>query len=421
MGWTVLLLFFVFVALSGGAFYIGRRLWDDIPHNTSRYEFKRLKRPIIAGMVVAGLFVLCSYLVLKTAASCSYSDLAVNQSIVENMGYLGPHIDDAGASEHVLARLKGDFSSNESSISAIQIEFIDALVPEVSDEAYSDDLSGLYLVLLENSPAENGIQEILNHVTSRHYDAFWGDSQEVREYFEGALVPKGTWSGKSEDPKPQEILKGIRTIRGNEDAVNVAHNRLLEYTEKPQLQEQQAKIFGAYLRTIQEELSGYGRFFQLLMGPVQYLLFILYFTGLILTAQRFWFARDPRGFEAWARRVVQGADTSANQGTEHLANRVEKVEYAPIDYIAWSLPTIGFIGTVIGISLALNDADRVALAKGAMEQGSAIDAVTSLLGVAFDTTLIALIASALILLLVSVVQTKEASIMLDLETAGRTN
>jgi biopolymer transport protein ExbB/TolQ len=338
------------------------------------------------------------------------------------MGYLGPHIgNETDVSEHVVVKLKKDFDSGKSSSSAIQREFINALLPEASEEAYSDTLSGLYSVLLSNQLANDGIEGVLKYLLSESGDAVVGEPSDVSGYFKRALVPRGTWFGKRDDPRPEEILKGLRTMPDENKVIQAVKKKVFEDEEDPQLREQKATIFEAYLKKIQGELGNYGRLLQLLMGPVQYVLFLLYFTGLILTAQRFWFAQDPGGFEAWARRVVQGADTSANQGTEHLADRVEKVEYAPIDYIAWSLPTIGFIGTVIGISLALDDADRVALAKGALEQGSAIDAVTSLLGVAFDTTLIALIASALILLLVSVVQTKEASIMLDLETTGQTN
>jgi hypothetical protein len=320
-----------------------------------------------------------------------------------------------------VAKLQRDFSLDKPSSSAIQREFINTLLPEASEEAYSDNLDSLYSVVLRSSLATDGIEGILEYLASENGEAIGGESSDVSRYFKRALVPRGTLFGRRADPRPDEILKGLRTIPLENKVIQVVKKRLFEDEESPQLREQQATIFEAYLKTIQEGLSGYGRLMELLLGPVQYVLFLLYFTGLILTAQRFWFARDPGGFKEWAQRVVQGADTSVHQGTEHLADRVEKVEYAPIDYIAWSLPTIGFIGTVIGISLALNDADKVALAKGALEQGSAIDAVTSLLGVAFDTTLLALIASALILLLVSVVQMKEASIMLDLETTGRTN
>lgn len=57
-----------------------------------------------------------------------------------------------------------------------------------------------------------------------------------------------------------------------------------------------------------------------------------------------------------------------------------------IRYLTWVIPSIGFVGTVIGISQALIVAN-----SGDM------DKITSLLGVAFDTTLIALVLSIIIM------------------------
>jgi chemotaxis protein MotA len=57
-----------------------------------------------------------------------------------------------------------------------------------------------------------------------------------------------------------------------------------------------------------------------------------------------------------------------------------------IRYLTWVIPSIGFVGTVIGISQALIVAN-----SGDMEK------ITSLLGVAFDTTLVALILSIVIM------------------------
>jgi flagellar motor component MotA len=57
-----------------------------------------------------------------------------------------------------------------------------------------------------------------------------------------------------------------------------------------------------------------------------------------------------------------------------------------IRYLTWVIPSIGFVGTVIGISQALIVAN-----SGDMEK------ITSLLGVAFDTTLVALILSIIIM------------------------
>ncbi len=63
-------------------------------------------------------------------------------------------------------------------------------------------------------------------------------------------------------------------------------------------------------------------------------------------------------------------------------------EQSNIRYLTWVIPSVGFIGTVLGISQALRIAN-----SGEM------DAITATLGVAFDTTLIALILSIIVMYL----------------------
>jgi chemotaxis protein MotA len=57
-----------------------------------------------------------------------------------------------------------------------------------------------------------------------------------------------------------------------------------------------------------------------------------------------------------------------------------------IRYLTWVIPSIGFVGTVIGISQALIVANT-----------GDMDKITTLLGVAFDTTLVALVLSIIIM------------------------
>ncbi len=59
-------------------------------------------------------------------------------------------------------------------------------------------------------------------------------------------------------------------------------------------------------------------------------------------------------------------------------------EQALIRYVAWAVPSVGFIGTVIGIAASLGIANQATSENG-------IKAVTDLLEVAFDSTLIALL------------------------------
>lgn len=79
------------------------------------------------------------------------------------------------------------------------------------------------------------------------------------------------------------------------------------------------------------------------------------------------------------------------------------LRYNIIRYITWLIPSLGFIGTVIGIMLALNYAgDRENVASPDM-----LYQVTERLGVAFSTTLLALVMASILVFILNVVQGKE--------------
>ena len=79
------------------------------------------------------------------------------------------------------------------------------------------------------------------------------------------------------------------------------------------------------------------------------------------------------------------------------------LRYNIIRYITWLIPSLGFIGTVIGIMLALNYAgDRANVASPDM-----LYQVTQRLGVAFSTTLLALVMAAILVLIQNLVQGRE--------------
>ncbi|EQC52777.1 MotA/TolQ/ExbB proton channel family protein [Bacteriovorax sp. DB6_IX] len=63
-----------------------------------------------------------------------------------------------------------------------------------------------------------------------------------------------------------------------------------------------------------------------------------------------------------------------------------EMEQTNIRYLLWAIPSLGFIGTVLGISQALMIAN-----------GKDMKAITATLGVAFDTTLVALILSIILM------------------------
>ena len=77
-------------------------------------------------------------------------------------------------------------------------------------------------------------------------------------------------------------------------------------------------------------------------------------------------------------------------------NQIDWTQMSMIRYIAWAIPSIGFLGTVRGIGQALGQAHQAA-------QGD-IAGVTQSLGVAFNSTFVALLISILIMFLMHQLQ-----------------
>ena len=78
-------------------------------------------------------------------------------------------------------------------------------------------------------------------------------------------------------------------------------------------------------------------------------------------------------------------------------------KYAIVRYLVWVIPTAGFIGTVVGIAAALNRAGAVE----DYQDPALLGALTRDLGVAFYTTMLALILSAVLVLVQNQVQARE--------------
>jgi len=76
-----------------------------------------------------------------------------------------------------------------------------------------------------------------------------------------------------------------------------------------------------------------------------------------------------------------------------------------VRYIAWAIPSIGFIGTVRGIGEALGQAYKAV-------EGD-IAGVTASLGVAFNSTFIALLISILVMFFVYQLQLVQERLVLD--------
>ncbi len=92
---------------------------------------------------------------------------------------------------------------------------------------------------------------------------------------------------------------------------------------------------------------------------------------------------------------VQNTSDAIESSVDALALRQE-AENSMIRYLIWAIPSIGFIGTVRGIGAALSQADQ-ALAGD-------ISGMTNSLGVAFNSTLVALVISIFLMFLLHQLQ-----------------
>ena len=117
----------------------------------------------------------------------------------------------------------------------------------------------------------------------------------------------------------------------------------------------------------------------------------------------------PRALQAAIRRFaatrnVQDAATAVREICETEGERLES-ELSIIRYIAWAIPSIGFIGTVRGIGAALSQARQAV-------EGD-ITGVTQSLGVAFNSTFIALVISIVLMFFIHQLQLMQERLVLD--------
>ena len=100
-------------------------------------------------------------------------------------------------------------------------------------------------------------------------------------------------------------------------------------------------------------------------------------------------------------RSIGQANSVLDSSLELFLHEID-LRYSVIRYVVWAIPTLGFIGTVVGISLALGYAGAVDV-----QDPSLLAELTKRLAVAFNTTLLALVMSAVLVLLQHIVQAKE--------------
>lgn len=103
---------------------------------------------------------------------------------------------------------------------------------------------------------------------------------------------------------------------------------------------------------------------------------------------------------------IQDVSNSVRAVIESESERLDS-ELSMIRYIAWAIPSIGFLGTVRGIGQALGQAHQAA-------QGE-LASVTESLGLAFNSTFVALLISIVIMFLMHQLQLTQERLALDAE------
>ncbi|MGV6807335.1 MAG: MotA/TolQ/ExbB proton channel family protein [bacterium] len=103
-------------------------------------------------------------------------------------------------------------------------------------------------------------------------------------------------------------------------------------------------------------------------------------------------------------RNIQDVSSAVSDVLETESDRLDS-ELSMVRYVAWAIPSIGFIGTVRGIGEALGQAQEAV-------EGN-IAGVTASLGVAFNSTFIALVISIVVMFLMHQLQLVQERLVLD--------
>ena len=107
-----------------------------------------------------------------------------------------------------------------------------------------------------------------------------------------------------------------------------------------------------------------------------------------------------------ASRSIDQSHALLNSSLELFQHEID-LKYNMLRYLMWLIPTLGFIGTVVGIALALGEAGNMP----DLAQSEALDAwmksLTGSLALAFNTTLLALALSAVLVFLTHLAQGRE--------------
>lgn len=108
---------------------------------------------------------------------------------------------------------------------------------------------------------------------------------------------------------------------------------------------------------------------------------------------------------------IQDSAAAVQERSQLAADELDS-DLSLVRYIAWAIPSVGFIGTVRGIGDALAQADQAL-------QGD-LTGVTNSLGLAFNSTLIALVLSIVLMFLMHLLQARQEQLIQDIQEYCRT-
>lgn len=161
-------------------------------------------------------------------------------------------------------------------------------------------------------------------------------------------------------------------------------------------------------------------------GIIPPITLVLFFWGVLLLANKTWVLwrerrslnTNNRSGSALLAAHAQAIGRGEGDADDFFAVMWKKSAdfYTVPRYINWAIPILGFIGTVLGISLAADGIQNIIGSGGGLSDlSSELGQAIAPLGIAFDTTLIALSLSVFLMLLQTALQRWEDDILVDCE------
>ncbi len=112
-------------------------------------------------------------------------------------------------------------------------------------------------------------------------------------------------------------------------------------------------------------------------------------------------------------RDVPGASAALEQAAHREHHKIES-NMAILTYLGWSLPSLGFVGTVLGLGTALLTAGDMVTPNSELQR-DAIQSVSIYLGRAFDKTFVALMLSLVQMALIYGVRRAQETVVFDFQ------